>query len=66
MGLDNFHAQAFIWMQVHEREIPMLVVELIHAVQIIRNGFWRFARQTTSNVESDRPPPCSHRWRETP
>ncbi|MGD9839468.1 MAG: hypothetical protein AB7F72_14430 [Afipia sp.] len=44
----------------------MLVVELIHAVQIIREGFLRYARQTTANVESDRPPPCSHRWRDTP
>lgn len=44
----------------------MLVVELIHAVQVIREGILRYARQTTSNVESYRPPPCSHRWRDTP
>lgn len=42
----------------------MLVVELIQAVQVIREGILRYARQTTSDVESDRPPPCSHRWRD--
>lgn len=44
----------------------MLVVELIHAVQIIRDGFLRYARPTTPDVESEPPPECSHRWRETP
>ncbi|MBB5051233.1 hypothetical protein HNQ36_001187 [Afipia massiliensis] len=44
----------------------MLVAELIFAVQIIRDGVWRYVRQTASNVESDRPPPCSHQWRKAP
>lgn len=44
----------------------MLVSEFILAVQIIRDGFWRYVRETVSDIESDRPPPCSHKWRDAP
>ncbi len=44
----------------------MLVSQIILAAQLIRDGVWRYMRQTTSNVASDRPPPCSHEWRNLP